>query len=399
MLFDTARRAGRFGLRTTTLGCNYPSLMAWKDLAIRRTGAGGNQSYYEHEGIDTFQAQAVLTGPHTIDLGHRQISAAHILIATGAEVAPPAIPGVDTIEYLTPRSALALPRPPKQLLIVGGGSTAVEFTHLFGALGSTIHIVEGGERLLPGEDPEVGALMARLLHDRYGSTVLAEARVTSVEAVGRGGIRATVAHGDDETSLQVDQVLVTSGAAPRTDLGLDQAGVAYTQTGITVDEHLTTSLKHVYAAGAVINPTTPTHTALAESRVVAHNLLHPRHRLMPNYVATPRVTMGRPAVASVGLTEDECLRRDLTIHRAVAPLSVVARSNVADTRDGFAKLITDTRGVILGGTVVAPHADDIIQEVALAVRYNLTATDLAHTAHAFLSWSEAVRVAAAKLIR
>jgi pyruvate/2-oxoglutarate dehydrogenase complex dihydrolipoamide dehydrogenase (E3) component len=97
------------------------------------------------------------------------------------------------------------------------------------------------------------------------------------------------------------------------------------------------------------------------------------------------------------LSEDDCLKRDLPINKAIAPLNIIARSNTSDFRDGFVKLITDKKGVLLGGTVVAPHAAEIVHEVALAVKYQLTAAQLAATPHAFLSWSEAVRVAAAKL--
>ena len=102
-------------------------------------------------------------------------------------------------------------------------------------------------------------------------------------------------------------------------------------------------------------------------------------------------------MASVGLNEDDCLKRDLRINKAIAPLNIIARSNTSDFRDGFVKIITDKKGIILGATVVAPHAAEIIHELALAVKHELTAADVASTPHAFLSWSEAVRVAAAKL--
>ncbi len=104
-----------------------------------------------------------------------------------------------------------------------------------------------------------------------------------------------------------------------------------------------------------------------------------------------------PGIASVGLTEDDCLRRDLRIKKAVAPLTIISRSNTSEFRDGFVKLITDKIGVLIGATVMAPHAGELIHELALAIKYELTAAEVAATPHAFLTWSEAVRVAASKL--
>ena len=147
----------------------------------------------------------------------------------------------------------------------------------------------------------------------------------------------------------------------------------------------------------VIGRESQTHSALLESRVAAHNMFA-RTKVPIDYTATPSVIFTTPEIAHVGLSEDDCRRRDLSINKAVAPLSIIARSNTTDFRDGFVKLITDKKGVVLGGTIVAPHAAELIHEIGLAVKFNLTAAQLADTPHAFLSWSEAIRVAAQKLV-
>ena len=180
------------------------------------------------------------------------------------------------------------------------------------------------------------------------------------------------------------------------DLGLENAGVDYTPKGIDVNEHLQTSAKHIYAAGDVLGRHSYTHTALLESRIAASNLLS-KNKLIPDYAATPKVVFTHPSVASVGLSEDDCLRRDLNIKKAFAPLNIIARSNTSDYRDGFVKIITDKKGVVIGATVMAPGAGELIHELTLAVKYELTAAELAATPHAFLTWSEAIRVAAGKL--
>jgi len=396
-LYDEARHGARFGLRSNTLGYNYPSLRAWKDLSVRRTGAAGNKKFYESQGITAIYGRAHFLTPHEITVNRRHLSAAHFLIATGSQWVAPDIQGLADITYLTPRTILETIRPPKSLYIIGAGTTGVEIAQLMAIFGTKVYLAEIAARILPKEEEEVGELMERLLREGKGVTSLTQTRTLSVVKEGLG-YRVTFLRGGAEKSVKVDDVLIATGRQPMVDLGLENAAVTYTPVGIEVNEHLQTSAKHIYAAGDVLGRPGSTHSALLESRVTAHNVLM-KNKIAPDYTASPRLTFTFPGVASVGLTEDDCLKRDLRITTAIAPLNIIARSNTSDFRDGFVKLISDKKGVLLGGTVVAPHAAEIIQEIALAVKYHMTAADLAATPHAFLSWSEAVRVAASKLVK
>lgn len=394
-LYDEARHGSRFGIRSSTLGYNYPSLLAWKDLAVKRTGAGGNRRYYEQQGISAFAGRAHFLSPNEISVNRRQLSAEKFLIATGAEMEMPNIPGLENVSFFTPRTILEATRPPKSLFIIGGGSIAIELAQLLAIFGTKVYIGEIASRLLPHEDHEVGELIERIFKEQKGITSLTQTRVVAIEKDGISK-RVTISRGGTEKTIRVDELLVATGRLPAVDLGLENATVDYTGKGIEVNEYLQTSARHIYAAGDVLGRNSYTHTALLESRIAAHNMLQ-KTKISPDYTATPHVTFTYPGIASVGLTEDDCIKRDLAINKAVAPLSLVARSNTSDFRDGFAKIITDKKGVIVGGTIVAPHAGDMIQELALAVKNGLSASDLANTPHAFLSWSEVVRVAAAKL--
>lgn len=395
-LYDEARHGARFGLRSSTLGYNYPSLRTWKELAVKRTGVGGNRKYYESEGIATYVGAAHFLSPNEISVNRRHLSAEHFLIATGSHWVTPAIQGLKDLDYVTPRTILEAIRPPKSLYIIGGGTIGVEIAQLMAIFGTKVYLAEIASRLLPAEDEEVGVLLERVLQEQKGITSLAQTRTLAVVKDGLGK-RVTYTRGGVEKSLHVDDVLIATGRVPSVDLGLENASVAYTPKGIEVNDHLQTTARHIFAAGDVLGRGSHTHTALLESRVAAHNLLHPKTKIVPDYTATPRLTFTHPGVASVGLSEDDCLKRDLQVNKAIAPLNIIARSNTSDFRDGFVKIITDKKGVILGATVVAPHASEIIHELALAVKFSLTANDLANTPHAFLSWSEAVRVAAARL--
>jgi mercuric reductase len=394
-LYDEARHGARFGLRSATLGYNYPSLRSWKDLAVSRTGAGGNRRYYEQQGISAFNGVAHFLSPNEISINRRHLSAAKFLIATGSHNVVPDITGLDKVDYLTPRTILESIRPPKSLFIVGGGDIGVEIAQLMAIFGTKVYIAEKASRLLPRQDSEVGVLMERVLREQKGVTSLTETRVLSVVKDGLGK-RITLSRGGVEKSVRVDEILIAAGRLPTVDIGLENAGIKYTPKGIDVNEFLQTSNKNVFAAGDVLGRDSHTHSALLESRIAANNILH-KTKAVPDYTATPSVIFTYPAIAQVGLSDDDCLKRDLAINKAVAPLNSVARSNTSDFRDGFVKIITDKKGVIIGATVVAPHAAEIIHELTIAVKHKLTADDIAQTPHAFLSWSEAIRVAAAKL--
>jgi len=396
-LYDEARHGARFGLRSATLSYNYPSLRAWKDLAVKRTGAAGNQKFYQSQHIDTYAGRAHFLTPHEVSVNRKHLSAAHFLIATGASWGMPDIPGIDKITYQTPRTILESIRPPKSIYIIGAGTAGVELAQLLAIFGTRVYLAEIAARILPAEDEEVGELLERYLREGKGVTSLAQTRTTSIVKDGLG-YRVTYLRGGIEKSIRVDEILVTTTRTPNVDLGLENAHVDYTAVGIKVDEHLQTSARHIFAAGAVIGRTTHTHDALLESRVVAHNILM-KNKIAPDYTASPRLTFTYPGVATVGLTQDDCLKRDLRISTATAPLNIIARSNTSDFRDGFVKVVADKKGVLLGATVVAPHAAEIIHELALAVKYQLTAAEVAATPHAFLSWSEAVRVACGKLAK
>jgi pyruvate/2-oxoglutarate dehydrogenase complex dihydrolipoamide dehydrogenase (E3) component len=395
-LYDEAKHGARFGLRSSTLGYNYPTIRAWKELAVSRTGAGGNRHYYENQSISAYSGTARFISPNEISVNRRHLSASSFLIATGSSWEIPNIQGLDKVEYLTSRTILESLRPPKSLLIIGSGSTGLEIAQLMATFGTKVYIAEKASRLLPSHDAEVGNLMERILTEQKGITALTETRVLSV-VNDRLNKRVTYSRGGVEKSIKVDEILIAAGRKPNVDIGLENATVKYSPKGIEVNDQLQTSAKHIYAAGGVLGRDGQTHSALLESRVAANNILH-KNKVVPDYTATPSVVFTFPAIASVGLNEDDCLKRDLQINKAISPLNIIARSNTSDFRDGFVKIITDKRGLILGGTIVSPHAAEMIQELSLAVKHGLTAEDLAQTPHAFLSWSEAIRVAASKLI-
>lgn len=398
-LYDEAIQGTRFGIRSSMLSYNFPSLQQWRAKAVRRTGAADNRRHYTSAGIDTFAGNAHFLSPHEISVNRKHLTARNFLIATGTSFDKPSTYGIDTVRYHTPQTILERNRLPRSLFIVGADSTGMEMAQLFATFGTKVYIAEKAARLLPNEDPEVGDLMEKHFTQSKGIVCLTQTQVAGLEKKGLG-MRVSYTRGNASKSVQVDEILFTGNRIPATDLGLENAKVNYTPAGIEVNDNLRTSARHIYAAGSVIGgDSVATHTAMLQARVAVGNIISPRKNLRTGDTsATPRVTYTSPGIASLGLSENDCIRRDLSVRQAAAPLSLIARSNTSDYTTGFVKLIADYKGVLLGATVVAPHAAEISHELALALHMGMTAADIAELPHAFLSWSEAVRSAAARLV-
>lgn len=394
-IYDSGRNSKKFGLRVTAMGYNYPSIRAWKDLAIKRTGTLESERYYKSIGIQLFRGSAFFLSPHEITVNRRHLSAQNFLIATGSRLDLPGIPGLETIDYLTSRTILDLTRPPKSLFVLGGGATGCEFAEIFSTFGTKVTIADIAPRLLPSEDEETSAVLEQFMKKERNTTLLTKAKVIAATKDG-SNVKLTYLRGGEQHIAKAERVLIATSKIPHTDLGLENAGVDYSHKGIDVNEHLQTSAAHIYAAGDVLGHYMYTHVGVYESRVVANNILR-KSKVSPDYSAVPRVTYTTPEVASTGMSEADCLRRDLTIKKAIVPLNVISRANVTDLRDGFCKVITDRSGMLLGGTVVGPHAGEIIHELTLAINHGMTAAEVAGTLHAFPSWSEIVRLACSKI--
>lgn len=395
-IFSEAKSAGKFGIRSNAIGYNYPSIKNWKEKVVSRTVTGGGKRYYESVGVTVIAGSAHFISPHEVSINRRHVSAEHILIASGAQWSLPDIAGLDKVDCLTPATALDLIRPPKSLFVIGGGAVGLEFARLFSAFGSKVYIGEIAPRLLPREDQEAGVLAAKVLSQQYGVTPLTETRVTKVTKEGAAK-RVTFMQGREERSVKVEEVLIAAGKIPRVDIGLENAGIDYSPRGIEVNEYLQTSARHIFAAGDVLGGFGLTHVALMESRVVAHNILR-KQKASPNYRSIPRITNIVPEIASVGMNEDDLIKRDLAYKKSVVPLGIVGRSIITDTHEGFVKVLADKKtGRILGATIAAPYAGEMIHELTLAIAHDMTAGDIASTMHAFPSWSEAIRIACAKI--
>lgn len=393
--FDEARRAAAYGIRTSTVGYNYPSIKNWKDLVVKRSGVASTGDYLRGRGISVFRGRAHFLSPNQLSIGRRHLSAEKILIATGASPTIPTIPGLDTIDYVTAETAVDLIRPPKTLLVIGAGATGVQLAELFAIFGTKVYLLEAKKRILPEQDDEVSEALSDIFRRQRGMEIITSASIVAVKQESPL-TRVNYLSGEHEHSIKVEKVLVTAGWSPNIDIGLDNAGIDHDRSGIRTNEYLATSSRHIFAAGAVTGRSVSTQAALGESKVVARNLWS-RTPVALHRPSLPQTTWTSPEIAIVGATEIDLVREDIKFHRSVVLNNAITRANVANFGLGFGKVLTDTKGTLLGATIMAPHAAETITAAALAIDKGLTAYDIAELAPPFGSWAEALRLACARV--
>ena len=391
-----AAQAKTYGLEATDLRLDWDKVHRYKDQAIANTEAHQGDKALTNLGLTVIRGQARFLTPWVIQVGNQRLRARHFLIATGARTAIPPIAGLETVAYLTAREALNLPRPPRSLLIVGGGAVGCELAEFFRSFKTRVGLIETADRLLPSEDPEVGQVVGRIFANKGIQTHLA----ATVSEVSRAGeqIRVKFDHRGNSHQATVDQLLLATGKQPAiAGLNLDAARVATADSRLIINNRLQTSQPHIYAAGDVVGPYCFTHMAIYQSQIVAHNLWH-RNKQRVSYRVVPRCIFVDPEVAAVGPTESQLQQQNIRYRKAITPISAIGRSNTSHQRTGLVKVLANPRGRLLGGSIIAPRAGEMIHELAIGVRANLTAKDIVQTIHAFPTWSEAVRLACWQLV-
>ncbi len=392
--YAEAVAASRFGMSSSTLRFNYPTLLNWQAAAVRRAG-GGNRKVFENAGVDCYHGFAQFVGSHAVVVDGQQISGEKFLIATGTNIAVNGIVGIDTVSCWSPDTALRMAKLPQTLLVIGGGSTGCELAEYFAALGVSVALIEAQDRILPHEDPEASEVIDKHLRERFGVKVLTKSRVIALSQ-DMSGQQAFFVRDNQEKSIQVEAIVLATTPEPTTDIGLENAGVKYSYRGIQVDQNLRTTNRHIWAAGDVIGGESSTEKAIYEGKLATLNALRNSGNIV-NYTGFARMTDTMPKVAKVGLNEIECLQIKQKQKSVIVPIDAVSASNTHDFRAGFVKLTANLKGQLLGATVVTPEADLVSQEVALAIRNGLKVEELAGTPHVASSWSEAVRMAAREL--
>lgn len=380
-------RAGGPGVAAGQPKVDFPAVLARVRAAIGHIEQDDAPDTLRAAGVDIRHGHARFTGSRTLDVDGRPMRFGRAVVATGSTPAVPPIPGLAEVLPLTTDTVWDLTDLPARLVVLGGGPVGCELGQAFARLGCQVTIIEAGDRLVPREDPTASAVLAaRLVAE--GIRVRTHATVTRVT----GAPGAITCETTEPAAIEADRVLVTAGRRPRVDgLDPDAAGIRTDSVGyVMVDRRLRTSNSRVYGAGDITGGPAFTHVAAMHGSVAASNaLLGPLRAI--DHDRMPRVTFTDPEIAQVGLTETEARHRhgDTIRVRSLAHDRLDRAVTEHDT-DGFTRIVLDAQGRVLGATIVAPRAGEVITELAVLVSRGERLRELASVVHPYPSWSQAV---------
>ncbi|VAX21532.1 Mercuric ion reductase [hydrothermal vent metagenome] len=335
-----------------------------------------------------------LVSPNIVEVNGENIKADHILIATGASPKIPSVPGLDKSGYLTSTTALDLDKLPESIIVLGGRYIALEMAQMLSRFGCRVTMLQRSSRILPTEMEDLTGALTNYLTDEgieivTGVTLLNVSRTngeTTVEAIVDGA----------ERTFKASQALVTTGRKPNTeDMGLEEAGIDLDENGfIKIDDNLRTSVENIYGAGDVIGEPMFVYTAAYEGALAVENAITGLSRAK-DYTALPWVIFTDPQVAGVGLDEIEAKKQGIDAEASTLPLLHVPRSLAACDTRGFIKLIRDKNtDLLVGARILAPEGSELLMEVSLAIKHEITVKEIVSAFHPYLTLSEGIKLAA-----
>ncbi len=343
-------------------------------------------------GVDVHLGEARFIGPDEIEVAGQTLKFRRCVIATGGRATIPAIDGLQEAGYFTNETIFSLTDLPRRLAVIGGGPIGCELAQAFARLGSQVTLLQRGSRLLPRVVPEAAELLTNVLR-REGIDVHVNAKLERVELIAEQAKRLHIRflNGAART-IEVDAILLAAGRTPNVEgLNLSAAGVKFTPKGITVNGFLQTSNARVYATGDVIGQAQFTHAADAMSRIALQNAFFFGRKRLRDLVI-PETTYTDPEIAHVGLTAEEAREQGLAIDTYREEMSRNDRAIVDGDTEGFA-MIHCRRGTaqIVGGTIVARHAGEMIATLSLLMTHRLPLSKLATTIHSYPTQAEVLK--------
>lgn len=378
-----AVRAGlSFGVKSVRSGIDFAAVSAHVRRSIEAVVPQDSPERFKGLGVRVIEGAARFKDAATIVVGAATVRARHFIIATGSTPVIPPIPGLADTPYLTPETVFDLADCPRHLLILGGGRTGLELGQTFRRLGSEVTVLEA-ETALRNEDRECAAIVLDALRDegvrlRGGVRVAHVRRVLArIQAVIAKPVEQDAAGSAVEEIVEGSHILIAAGRRPNIgDLDLDAAGIRYDQNRILVDQRLCTTARNVYAIGDVVGGPKYAHAAGHHAGLVVRNVLF-RQSAAVDSRSIPRVIFTEPELAQVGLLEDEARTLAKNIRILRWPYRENVRALTAGTANGHIKVITDSKGGILGATIVGAQAGETVATWALAIGQKLNIAALA----------------------
>ena len=362
---ETIRKASYFGVEAGDPRVNFPRVRDYVHSVIAGIAPHDSVERYTGLGCRVIQARARFIDDKTVEAGGDHIQARRFVIATGSRAAVPPIPGLDGVPFFTNESIFENTVLPEHLIVIGAGPIGCEMAQAHRRLGSRVSVLDLGP-MMPKDDPDaVDVVRQQFLAEGIDTTESIKAlRVEKGDA----GIGVAIVSDGRERRIDGSHILIATGRRPNVeDLGLDVAGVRYSPKGVEVDARLRTSNKNIFAAGDVAGSHQFTHVAGYHAGIVIRNALF-RLPAKTSTKAVPWVTYTDPELAHVGLSDADARKAYGDSVRIVrAEFSGNDRAQTENTKQGFLKGVLSKRGIILGATIVGPHAGELILPWVLAV--------------------------------
>lgn len=385
------RDAGKFGIATDTARVDFKEVMQ----RMRRLRAGisphDSAKRFSELGIDVYFGQGTFTGSDTVEVAGSTLQFKKAVIATGARAAELPIPGLKEAGYLTNESLFSLTELPQRLVVIGGGPIGSEMAQCFARLGAQVTQIEMSAHILAREEADAAQLVEQSMR-RDGVHFVLNATVLRVEQMGNDKVIWVTQNGEEQRIVG-DEILVGIGRTPNVDgLGLDVVGVqAHPQLGIEVDDRLRTTNRRIFAAGDVCSKYKFTHAADFLARIVIQNALF-MGRAKASKLIIPWCTYTSPEVAHVGIYPAQATEQGIELSTFTQPLSGVDRAILDGQDEGFVRVYCK-RGSdrILGATIVAAHAGEMIGEIVMAMKQHMGLGKIASVIHPYPTQAEAMR--------
>jgi pyruvate/2-oxoglutarate dehydrogenase complex dihydrolipoamide dehydrogenase (E3) component len=376
-----ARHARVFGVDAGVIGFDFQRLMARKDSVIKGFADYRRQQLASGK-FEFIRATAVFQDEHTVALSEGgALTVRNFVISTGSVIAPPPLPQLQDIGYLTSDDALSLKQLPRSLIVLGGGAVAVEFAQFFARLDVKVTLIQRSAHLLRDLDTDAAEALEKVFQ-REGMALCLDTQLTG--AWRRGPLKGVSFLQDGKpTEAAAEEILFALGRIPNTaHLSLEKAGVAADRGRIVTNPQMQTSAPHIFAAGDCTGPYEIVHIAVQQGEIAAQNIIQPGKPRSIDYRLLTSVVFTDPQVASVGLTEKEALARGVRYLAASYPFNDHGKSLIMEALDGFVKLLADPQsGEILGGSVVGPLGGELIHEIIAAMHKHMTVHELAAMPH------------------
>ena len=398
-VWATVANGAEFGLTFPTgVQRDFGTAMARMRRLRARISHLDSARRFQSLGVDVFIGEGRFTGRDTLEVDGKTLRFRRAAICSGGRAAAPPIAGLEHAGYLTNESVFSLTRLPPRLAVIGGGPIGCELAQAFARFGSDVTLLERIGHVLPREDPDAaGVVQERMKKD--GVTFVFDAGIAAVERrAGDKLIRYTV--GTAAHELAVDEILVGVGRTPNVEgLNLESAGVAYDKTGVTVNSRLQTSNPRIYAAGDICFPYKFTHTADMLAQIVIQNALFPHPfglgRASTDSLIIPWCTYTEPEIAHVGMYEADAKAKGLEVETFTQPLAEVDRAILDGENAGFVRVhVKKGTDQILGATIVAADAGNLISEVTVAMKAGAGLSTIGGAIHPYPTQAEALRKAA-----